>query len=691
MRRFIARSWRARSGINGDRNRSHPCLQRIRAFRMGGVPMRRGVFLGEAAGSYGGKTRMFRTGNPESGHGPLASLLFILLVASLSAAPAGADIPGSDLLELLEDIDSANERATSLGAAGYQKMLEDFIASAAACKAGKMLRARMRAPALYAEVEGACIRISPAGPALSRYFSDPACTRELDFSPASYSAYCREMVAAAGPNTRLGNAASWRADEYQANDPAPGTPGRKWTVAHGTQLAFSSEAQDGKTVPFMKRLRYREVVTPSDARPLYWSCADAFGRRCAPVKRPGHGSVLLGYIKESAGPGAVPLYWACVPVSGPEGGCTRRALVTKPSPYGGSLLGYLSRRPVAGTLPLYWRCSGSSRSGRCAPGISPRTAAGKKGLLGYLYDRSIIKGSCALEMRVYKKDADASGLTPLLAFHGGSWRYRGAAFVGFEAQLAHYTEDGFIVFVPFYRLAGDADGNRDCNGAPWRAITADAEAALDWVVRHAAAFGAASAPPAVMGQSAGAHLAGWLLAHRSAEVSAGLLFYGPSDVRDFLAQTVPAGGQYHERYGASLDILSRFFGSDVRFIDLAADTDFVRLNSYHDFVRAGGVPPVFLIHGSADALIPPNQSVLMCNAYGGSALDHGGGEGLRAVYACGGGSLLHLFEQGGHGLDGCLRRGPIDACPAGDESGRRLVVESLREARAWLRERADGR
>lgn len=627
---------------------------------------------------------MFRTGNPGTGDRPLVCLLFVLLVASLRAGPAVADVPGPDLLDLLEDFDSANERVTSLGTAGYQKMLEDLVASAAACKAGKMLRARMRAPALYAEVDGACIRISPAGPRLSRYFSDPACTRELDFSPASYSAYCREMVAAAGPNTLLGNAASWKADEYQANDPAPGTPGRKWTVAHGTQLAFSSEPLDGKTVPFMKRLRYREVVTPSDERPLYWSCADVLGRQCAPARRAGRRSIMLGYIKESASPGTMPLYWACVAASGPQGGCKRRALVTKPTPYGGFLLGYLSRQPVAGTLPLYWRCSGRFR---CAPGVSPRTAAAKKGLLGYLYDRSVIKGTCALEMRVYKKDANASGLTPLLAFHGGSWRYRGAAFVGFEAQLAHYTEDGFAVFVPFYRLAGDTDGNRDCNGAPWHAITADAEAALDWVLSHAAAFGAKPATPAVMGQSAGAHLAGWLLAHRSADVSAGLLFYGPSDVRDFLAQTVPAGGLYHARYAPSLNILSRFFGSDVRLIDLAADTDFVRLNSYHDFVRAGGAPPVFLIHGGADALIPSNQSVLMCNAYGGSAQDHGGGENRRAVYACGGGSLLHLFEQGGHGLDGCLRRGPIDACAAGDEPGRRLVVESLREARAWLHER----
>lgn len=442
-------------------------------------------------------------------------------------------------------------------------MLEDLATSAAACAAGKLLLADMRPPALYAADQGVCAVVDPAGPGQTHYFSDPACTREIAFRPASYSGYCDEITAPGRANTRLGNAASWTADEGQVNDPMPGTPSRKWTVSYGTRLALSSELLDGKSVPFMKRLRYRDVQHAGNT-----------------------------------------------------------------------------------------------------------------------------KGTCALEMRVYKKDANASGLTPLLAFHGGGWRYRGGAFVGFEAQLAHYTEDGFVVFVPFYRLAGDADGNRECNEAPWHGITADAAAALDWVKRHAAAFGAKPGPPALMGQSAGAHLAGWLLTHHSGEVAAGLLFYGPSDMRDFLAQALPAGGLYQQRFSASLRTLSGFFGSDVRTIDLAANDDFVRLNSYHDYVRTGGVPPVFMIHGMIDAVVPSNQSVLMCNAYGGNARDDGGGARRRASYACGQG-FLHLFQQGGHGLDGCLRRGMLDACAAGDEVSRKLLVDSLRQARAWLRERVD--
>lgn len=407
-----------------------------------------------------------------------------------------------------------------LGATDYAARLEELATSAAACAAGRLLMADMQQPALYASVQGACTPVDPAGPEHAQYFSDPACAHELAFRPTSYSEYCDEMVSA-GPNARLGNAAAWSADAAQANDPLPAVPSRKWTVAQGAQLALSSEPLDGKTAPFMKRLRYRELAAFEARPPQAPACAD-----------------------------------------GADGGSR------------------VSLEPA---------------------------------------------DSCELELRVYKKDAAASGLIPLLAFHGGGWRYRGGAFVGFEAQLAHYTEEGFVVFAPFYRLSGDADGNAACNDAPWEAITADAEAALSWVRRHGAAFGAKPVPPAVMGQSAGAHLAGWLLAHRPQDVAAGLLLYGPTDVRDFLAQAVPAGGLYHDRFAASLKVLSRFFGSDVRTLDLGADSDFVNLNSFHEYVRAGGVPPVFLIHGNADTVVPSNQSVLMCNAYGGNAQDHGGG------------------------------------------------------------------
>jgi acetyl esterase/lipase len=303
-------------------------------------------------------------------------------------------------------------------------------------------------------------------------------------------------------------------------------------------------------------------------------------------------------------------------------------------------------------------------------------------------------GRCQLEMRIYKKDPNATGLVPLLALHGGSWTYRGAAFAGLESELSDYTEAGFVVFVPFYRLVGDDDGNTECRNARWTDTTSDVEAAFDWVQDNAAALGAGYGKTAVMGQSAGAHLAEWLITHRPRQITRGLLLYPPVDVRDFLANARPGGA--YASYQNSLPILSKFAGMDVSQIDLSSPPDFVAQNSFADLTRAAGgnLPPVFVLHGKRDVLIPSNQSVLLCNAYGGQAVDSGGGDALRAVYTCGPSGHLHLFEYGNHALDACLTPLLRRACLAADSVAslevRRaavaLVADSLRQGRTWLRD-----
>jgi acetyl esterase/lipase len=170
-------------------------------------------------------------------------------------------------------------------------------------------------------------------------------------------------------------------------------------------------------------------------------------------------------------------------------------------------------------------------------------------------------GTCELEMRVYKNDIAANDLQPVIALHGGTWRHRGSSFLGLEAGISHLTERGFIVFAPFYRLAGESDGNVECNAVTWREVTADAESALDWVANNGAALGAANGPVSVYGQSAGAHLAGWLAAHRPNDVRKALIYYGPTDALEFLEGAVPFGGPYEAFRDFGLTSLSRFFGA----------------------------------------------------------------------------------------------------------------------------------
>lgn len=170
-------------------------------------------------------------------------------------------------------------------------------------------------------------------------------------------------------------------------------------------------------------------------------------------------------------------------------------------------------------------------------------------------------GRCELEMRVYKSDLADQDLRPLIALHGGTWQHRGFSFLGLEAGISQLTERGFIVFAPFYRLVGESDGNVECNGVSWHEVTEDAESALEWVQQNGAAFGAANEPVTVFGQSAGAHLAAWLAAHRSGDVRKALLYYAPTDALEFLAGAVPLGGPYDAFREFGLNSLGRFYGA----------------------------------------------------------------------------------------------------------------------------------
>lgn len=292
------------------------------------------------------------------------------------------------------------------------------------------------------------------------------------------------------------------------------------------------------------------------------------------------------------------------------------------------------------------------------------------------------RGICELEMRVYKRAIPDVNLTPLLALHGGSWAYRDGAFFGLESQVSHYTQLGFIVFAPFYRLVGEQDGNRACNGVTWRAVTQDARDALSWVQQFGPALGAVPGSVRVLGQSAGGFLAAWLALHRPGDVARGLLLYPPTDALDFARNARPDGA--YEDYQASVDTLERFLGiPDLTVVDLDKPPAAVTENALIGRASPGS-PPLFILHGNADTVVPSQQSVLLCNAYGGGAQNDGGDPAAGAFtrsYLCGAGEL-HLFAQGEHALD--LLCVPDILCPAGSPISARFVAAALLRGRLWL-------
>lgn len=98
---------------------------------------------------------------------------------------------------------------------------------------------------------------------------------------------------------------------------------------------------------------------------------------------------------------------------------------------------------------------------------------------------------------------------PVLIFiHGGYWRALDKSDVSFVAPS--YTADGALVVVPNYAL---------CPAVGIEDIVLQLVQAVLWVWRHAAAYGGDPSRIALVGHSAGAHLAAMLLSCRWKDVA----------------------------------------------------------------------------------------------------------------------------------------------------------------------------
>ena len=299
-------------------------------------------------------------------------------------------------------------------------------------------------------------------------------------------------------------------------------------------------------------------------------------------------------------------------------------------------------------------------------------------------------GRCTLEMRVYASHPSVSSQQSLLALHGGSWSARGFGFFGLEMTIPHFVDQGFVVYAPFYRLLGDSEGSAACHNASISEVVDDAQAALEWVVEHAAQFGS-STTPVVFGQSAGAHLATSLAVNNPETVTAAVLFYPPTDFTDFALRA--QGGFYTNEQG--LGILGRVLGVNAELADISASP--IPENSFPLQIVEGDlvVPPMFMLHGVADDLVEARQSVRLCDALAGQELAQtdvpvSDVSMLREIRDCGDDSQLQLVRDGKHALDVCFVDAIIatDLCLSGSEASREEVSQAIDDAVSFARTRA---
>jgi acetyl esterase len=195
--------------------------------------------------------------------------------------------------------------------------------------------------------------------------------------------------------------------------------------------------------------------------------------------------------------------------------------------------------------------------------------------------------------------------------HGGGWM-RGDRVWNVEPLFAPLTQAGVASFSISYRLATDF--------LQIGTAVEDVRAAIRHVRENAAKYGVDPRRIALIGESAGAHLAAMAALEDSKSVAAVVSLYGPTDL-ELLARTstvVPDQIRKAVEGSALAELLAAHLRSlsPVRYIK-------------------SGAPPFLLMHGTADGIVPIEQSTAMRDRLRAAGADaemvaiQGGGHGMR--------------------------------------------------------------
>ena len=193
---------------------------------------------------------------------------------------------------------------------------------------------------------------------------------------------------------------------------------------------------------------------------------------------------------------------------------------------------------------------------------------------------------------------DASNGAGVLMIHGGGWR-RGdrSMMVG---QVEQLVARGFTCVACEYRLTPES---------PWPAQIHDVKAALRWFRANAESLGVAADKIAVSGNSAGAHLS--------------LLIAGSPGKAEFEGDGGTPGVATHVAACVAVYPPTIFFVGEDRpsggtparalLVDDENNEIAAKEASPIEYVHAE-FPPTFMLHGTADKVVPPTASLRMYEA-----------------------------------------------------------------------------
>ena len=182
-------------------------------------------------------------------------------------------------------------------------------------------------------------------------------------------------------------------------------------------------------------------------------------------------------------------------------------------------------------------------------------------------------------------------------------------------QRTYVAEQGYVVASIEYRTV--------TNGATYKDSVADVKSAIRYLRAHAATYGIDPSKVAVWGQSAGGYLAAMTGVTnglkqfedgsnpgQSSTVQAVVDEFGPSDISKVAADFDPAAKQAN--YAAGNSLAKFVFGPNTTLSVKDDPAAMARANPL-TYARKSS-PPFVLLHGSADQLVSPSQTLILQKA-----------------------------------------------------------------------------
>jgi acetyl esterase/lipase len=238
-----------------------------------------------------------------------------------------------------------------------------------------------------------------------------------------------------------------------------------------------------------------------------------------------------------------------------------------------------------------------------------------------------VYGVARPELAVYRP-AQPNG-SAALVMPGGSYQFLAYDNEG-TSQARWLNALGVTVFILSYRLPAEGWAGRA--DVPLQ----DAQRAMRVIRRDAAQFAIDPARVAVLGFSAGGHLAGSLATRHAEPV------YAAVDAADRLPARPDVAGLIYPVVSLSAPFTHVGSRDNLLGPDAAAEA---RLRRSVELRVDAATPPVFLVHASDDGLVPVANSIALYQA-------------LLAQHRS---AEMHLFDEAGHGFGAHL---PAAATPA---------------------------